>query len=336
VIFYDSKGTQVVACGDGPNIPGYINRWAKDIARIEVQERPYSYVDFDRVAFDPQETPKGYRGQEGRDHTIDTPIGKVVGVLKPTHDGAWVGSLLYATDGVRWLDPEPSLAGMEQGMFDPWDHPADNRRSILIEPNEALVASKTPTKIEIFAADSPDGPNQERLTIWDELPLRLPISEISCNPTERPYMRLDVRVGDGDWRTIETIPITDKMLNVAKRGVYGTRVLEVSCLSNGGISTWKDQPKPIPSPSKWRPDQEIVRVVARLHDGQTLEVNFNEAGGSPTNAVSFRGLALTRQAAGTYIPSGAKNLDIRDISALEIQVQDLKHPVAIPLHTPIR
>jgi len=344
VFFYDSDGKLIARCGDGPNNPGHMRPPYSSvinplsIARFEVQERPYELVQFDGISF---RAPRfaAHSGPQGREHAVESSIGKVLGVLKPTKDGAWSGYVLYAADGTRWLDPGSDalgteLAGLEYGMFNPWNQPLDDRRSILFEPNGAFSA---PTLCEIYAADSPDGPKEERLTSWDELPFRSPVTTIPCGRTTRPYMRLEVRAGGETWRTLETIAVTKRMYQAAEEGQPGTRVLEVFLHADGRIRIWADEAHPVSSTSKWQPGAQRIRVVARRLNGKTVDVNFNMSGfgGLPPHEDHYRGLEYTRQTNGTFVQSGAENIDMKDIEAFEIQVLDMKPVVSIPLHSPV-
>jgi hypothetical protein len=307
-----------------------------DIARFEVQERPYEFVRFDGVRF---EAPKvrAYAGQEGLDHAVDSPIGKAIGVLKSTKDGGWTGSVLYAADGTRWRDPGQELAGYEYGIFDPWNHPLDNRWSMLIEPNQELSESNTPTSYEVYAADSPDGPKKEELTSWNEVRFRAPMTEIGCLPTKRPYIRVEIRVGGGTWTTLETIPVTDRMRDTSESGSPGSRVLEVFFNDYGAIRIWQNETEAVRSKSRWRFDEQRIRAIAHLRDGTVADLNFNMAGFSGTDPKKnrYHGLEYTRQANGTHVQSGAKSIDMKDIASFELQAQDLKPAPSILLHSPV-
>ncbi len=340
-MFYDSKGDVVATCGDGPNNPAFagppfIARYAPaDIARLEVQERPYLFVQFDNVCFRAPDI-AACTGEEGLAREVASPIGKVIGTLKSTKDGAWTGSVLYAADGVRWLDPGPDISAYEFGMFDPWNHPLDNRWTILFAPNSQFLPSSTPTRCELYAADSPDGPNQERLTSWNELPLAHPISQIPCSPTKRPYVRLEIRVGVAKWRSLETVAVSDRIIHLAETAALGSRILEVSFHDDGSITIWRDEANPVQSQFRWRPGEQRIRVLAHLRNGSTAEADFNSGGysGSSPSQNSYRGLSYTRQTNGTLVHSGTENIDIKDIAAFDLQVQDLNPSVTIPLHSP--
>jgi hypothetical protein len=63
VYFYDVKGKVIATCGDGQNNSGYCGFYFTtaggpgDITHFEIVERPYEYVQFDEVNFDPPEFP---------------------------------------------------------------------------------------------------------------------------------------------------------------------------------------------------------------------------------------------------------------------------------------
>ena len=342
IFFYDSNGLQIASCGDGLNSPGYTRSSffthgaPLDIARFEVQERPYEFVQFDRVSFDAPQF-KAYSGQQGLDHALDSPIGKVVGVLKPTRDGPWSGTVLYSADGTRWIDPGPEFASYEYGNFDSWNNPLDERGSILFEPNHEFSSSTTPTSCEVYAVDSPDGPRKERLTSANELPFRAPVTMIPFKRTTRPYMRIEVRVGEGVWRTLDTIVEIDRLLSAAQAMPLGSRALEVFFDDDGGVRIWQGEPMPVRSKSTWHPGEQRVRAIAHMGDGTFADVNFNMAGysGVDPNAKRYRGLEYTRQSNGVKIQSGFKTIDMKDISSIELQVQDLKAAISIPVHSPV-
>jgi hypothetical protein len=341
-LFYDAKGVQIASCGDGPNNPGYggppfLARVAPaDIASYEIQERPYEFFRFDDVAFDAPSI-KAYSGSQGRDHVVVSPIGKVVGVIRPIKDGAWTSSILYAADGTRWLDPGKELATYEYGSFDPWNHPLNDVRSILFEPSIAFSPPTTPTTCEVYAADSPTGPRKERLTTWKEQPIREPITSINCLPTPRPYMRLEIRLGGGTWKTLETVGVDDRMLHAAETASPGTRILEVFIDDDGALRIWRDEREPVHAKAVWRPGKQRIRAVAHLRDGSVIDADFNMSGysGSPSNERRCRGLEYSKETNGTLVQSGAKNIDIKQIASFEIQVQDLKPVVTIPVHSPV-
>ena len=340
-LFYDSKGGLLTSCGDGPN--NAASWWGQfrpvgmptDIASYEIQERPYEFVRFNDISFEVPEV-KAYSGDQGSDHAVASPIGKVVGVLKTTRDGAWTGAVLYAADGTRWLDPGQALASYEYGQFDPWDHPLDDRMMILFEPSQGFLAQDPPTMCEVYAADSAHGPRKERLTSWNEQPFQSPTTMIGFGLTTRPYLHLDVRVGDGTWRTLETVIVTDRLLHSAETVLLGFRVLEVFLDNDGSIRIWEDEPDPVTSKSRWRPGEQRLRVIANLRKGGTTEANINMGGtsGSPPNEKGYRGLEYSRQTNGTRVQSGAKWIDLKDVASFEIQVQDLKPSVTIAIHSP--
>jgi len=345
--FYDSKGNLIASCGDGPNTPGSMGNLSQgfvvgggiargDIARYEVQERPYEFVKFDEVSFDSPKF-KAYLGRQGLDHAVDSSIGKVLGVLKTTKDGPWMGNILYSGDGTRWRDPGNDLSIYENGMFDPWNHPLDYRWNILFEPKQEFSSSTTPTTCEVYAADAPDGPRKELLSNWNEMPFRMPMTYISCKPTIRPYIHVEIRAGEGTWRTVEQIPVNERMLSSAETGSLGTRVLFVRLEEDGRIRSWVgDENSPLPQ-SSWRPNEQRIRAIARLRSGGFVDADFNMGGFSGTNPTKnrYHGLEYTRQLNGTHVQSGAKSIDIKDIESFELQVQDLKAAITIPVHSPV-
>jgi hypothetical protein len=341
VFLYDSKGVQIGTCGDGPNNPGYAGRTfirsgaPSDLARFEIRERPYEFVRFDDVSLNAPHF-AAYSGSEGFDHAVSSTVGRVVGVLKSTKDGAWSGNLLFAADGTRWIDPGNELAGYEYGLFDPWNRPQDTNLNILLERGPDPSPSSVPVNCNVYAAGREDGPNKEKLTVLNELQLRSPITQIPCKPTARPYLRIEISFGKGTWETFETIPVDTKMLATANHGSPGSRVLEVFFEEDGQVRVWKDEPDPVTLPTKLHPTAQQFRAIARLRDGKTVDVNFNMAGsgGSPPNERRYRGLEFIRQANGTMVQSGSKLINLNTVAAFELQVQEMKSAMVIPIHAP--
>jgi hypothetical protein len=342
VFFYDRKGRQIGSCGDGPNNPGYAGPFffahslPADIARFEVQERPYEFVQFDGVSFDAPQV-RAYSGQEGFDHVQDSAIGQIVGVLKSTKYGPWSGSVLYSSDGIRWVDPGPELAAFEYGQFDASNEPLGGRLNILIEPDQDLLAANAPTQCEVYAVDSPEGQRKEQLTGRNEMTLRAPMTSISCKATTRPYVRIEMRVGDGHWRTLDTIPVSEQMLGATKPASIGSMVLQVFFDDSGAIRIGKVGEGLVRSRARWRQGEDRVRVIARLRDGKAAEVDFNVSGysGLPPNEKRYRGMVYAKHADGTHLQSGFKRIDLKDISSFEVQAQGFKPPLLIPVHSPV-
>ena len=339
--FYDSSGQVIASCGDGPNNPGYARAFFSrgggptDIVRFEVQERPYEFTTFGDVNFVAPQF-KSYSGAQGFNHAVDTVAGKVVGVLRSTTVNSWEGSVLYAADGTRWIDPGQDLSPYEYGQFDPWNHPPMDQWSILFEPIEGFLPT-TPVKCDVYASDSPGGSNKEKLTSWNEMPFRTPLTMIQVKPTTRPYVRVEMQIGVGTWKQLETIEVTDRMRSAAESGSPGARVLEVFCDDTGSIRIGREEGPLVASKASWDPKVQPIRVIAHLRDGKTADVNFNMSGfgGSPPNESRYHGLEFTRQLNGTHVQSGFKNLDFKDIASFELQVQDLKPPINIPVHSPV-
>ena len=341
-LFYNSQGDVVATCGDRASGSGYAYSFflkqhgIADISRFEIQERPYEFATFEAVSFEPPHI-SAHTGSQGLDHAVDSRLGKVIGLIKPTKDGAWSGSLLYAADGTRWIDPGMQLAGYEYGQFDPWNHPLVEQWSILFEPVHEFSTASTPVTCEVYASDTPTGPKLETLTGWNEMPFRMPMTMISCKPTKHPYVQMHIRAGEGTWRTLESIVVSDHMFAAAEKGAPGTRVLEVFLDDTGSIRIWRDEQTPVTSKSTWHPGEQRIRAIAHLRDGRIAEVDFNTSGysGTPPHEQRTRGFEFTRQLNGTHVQSGFKSIDLKDILSFEIQQQDLKVPVVISLHAPV-
>ena len=345
VVFYDAKGAEITHCGDGPNNPGsagYTGRMflpsggLSEIDHYEVQERPYAFVQFDKVCLEPPLL-YAHSGKEGTDHFVETPIGNVVGLLKSTNDGPWRGNVLFAADGKRWIDPGIEMAGYEYGQFDPSNHPQDNRWNILLEPIHEFSDSTTPISCEVYAADSSDGPKKELLSSWRDIPFRTPMTTIPCSPTTRPYVRIEARVGDSVWKSLETIPVTDEMKIRAASGSPGSAAIAVSFYDNGAIKTVTNGSTYVQAKATWSPKNEQVRVVAHLKDGSIANVDFNTAGysGNDPTKNKVRGLEYSRQSNGTQVMSAGKTIDFKTIVSFDIQSQEFTHPLIINLRSPI-
>lgn len=340
-LFYDSRGTLVASCSDGPNNAGYaggmlsIRGGVSDLSRFEVRERPYKFVRFDGVSFDAPSV-KAYDGQKGLDHAESCAIGKVLGVLKPTKDGPWMGYTLYAADGTRWRDPGQDIAGYEYGSFDSWNHPLDERLDLLFAPESEFIAANTPTTCEVYASDSREGTRKEKLTSWSEMSFRGPMTSIPCKPTTRPYMRVEIRVGVGAWKTLETVAVADRVRNLAKGGAPGSNIVEVAIYDDGAIRIRKGEEKALETHAKWHPGEQRIRSIAHLIDGTIADVDFNMGGfgGAPPNERRYHGLELSWQANGAHVQSGFKRIDMMDIVSFELQVQDLRPALVIPIHSP--
>lgn len=347
VKFYNANGAVVASCGDGPNNPGYYrlgfmnHAGPKDIVRFELQERPYQFVQFDDVCFKAPRL-EAHRGSEGLARVIGSSVGQAIGILRPTKEGSWNGAVLYAADGIRWIDPGSELESLEYGGFDPWNQPLDERWNILFEPNMEILSPGVPTTCEIYAADSSFGPTREKLTAWNETPFRSPLTMITCAPTSREFLRLEVRVGTGEWRTMESIPITPAMHESAVRAAPGTRVLEVFFDDDGTIWLWRGEPEPIRSKSTYSRTEQSIRAIARLKSGATREVNFNisgtsivRIGGNSSRQVrQYRGIEVDRQASGTFVQLGSSNLKLAEIESIDLQAQDFKPAETMSIHSP--
>ena len=340
-LFFDSAGRVVATCGEGPNNPGYARRWypaptgPADIVRFEIQERPYHFVQFDGVCFDPPQF-TSYSGQQGLDHAMDSPLGEVIGVLKPTIERDWSGATLYAGDGTRWIDPGQELAAYESGHPNPVGQAQSQQWSILFRPIKTLSPS-VPVVCEVYAADSAEGAKLERLAKWNGMPLQQPITMIQCLPTKRPYIRLELQGGDGMWKKLDTIVVDPRLLQAAEKSPLGTRVFEVFYDESGSIRIWKDDEPISLSTATWDSQRQKIRAVAHMRDGTTVNVNNNMGGysGVPPNEKRFSGMEFTRQLNGTKVQSGRMSLDFKDIASFELQVQDLKPPVSISIKSPI-
>jgi hypothetical protein len=338
VLFFDSKGRQVASCSDGPNNaasfgwPNLLGSNPVDVVRFQVEERPYEFVKFDDVKFAAPRI-EGHKGAQGREYAVKAPAGTVVGVLASTQEGPWNGSVLYAPDGTRWIDPDGGLDAYEYGQFDPWNHQQWANWNVLLEPN-AQSASQAPSSCEVYAADSPNGPRQELLTLGSaSLTFRSPMTYILCKPTKRPYLRIEMKAGDGDWKTLHTVTVTEQMLHAAETAPLGTRILEVFYDDNGGVRVWRDESLPVKLQKTWRPGEQRIRTLARLRDGSVVEASTNMSGLGGTG-VGYLGLEYTRQASGVAIMLDGKSVDIRDVGAFEIQTQNFLPASATYVHSP--
>jgi hypothetical protein len=342
VFLYNATGGLVATFGDGPNNSGYAGyagfsrSGPTSVASFEIQERPYQFVRFDNICFDaPRLT--AYSGEQGMDHALNSPMGQVFGVLRSTKDGAWSGSLLYAADGTRWIDPPANLTGYEYGMHDPWDHPLDTRLNILINRSPDFARPGTPISGEIHAADSPDGPDREKLGEFNEMMLTSPVMVISCEQTKRPYLRLTLNTGGGAWRNLQHIPVTERMLHSAESGPLGEQILTIDIHEDDGTTIAASGASPIHVATEWRPNSQRIRLLGHLRSGGDLEIQQNSSGFSGTDPTKhlMRGWSVSHQANGTKMMVGFKWVSIQDFTSFDLQSQELNPATTFSVHSPV-
>lgn len=263
------------------------------VDRVDVEARPYTYVEFRNVHFNPDKAkwPDAYWGTEGEKAVSkDAATGfefRGTMVLKPKN-GFMVNAGIYAPDGKRWMDFPDS--GFAQGFQMPDTPDWRGTRYALFKISAPETSMEAGPRLDLFAASSAVEEPATASAVWStELrPSTNPVDVVMFKgPPGTKYLRARVLVPHGDWKVIGRVkpdrgpfmPLTPELKEAFKRGSVSCTVYRLIVRDNGAVESHVLPPNQI-----WRVSETALkidrakgalRVFARMKDGRRVMLSHN-------------------------------------------------------------
>ena len=200
---------------DAPQRAGISESALDQVGRIEVDSRPFSYVEFRGIHFepDPKLWGESYWGSEGERAVVDVEgIVRLNGLIRRcTEDRDWASYELFAPDGKHWRE-SPEMSSWRWNSFGP----TKGEFQGLLRWAPSLVRRGQTARVDIFASTSPEPGRglgervQSSRAFTDGTPR--PYSFDGAEPHTRfsapstPYVQFAVRVSEGKWTLAGSAP----------------------------------------------------------------------------------------------------------------------------------
>ncbi len=306
----------------------------QEVVRVEVQSRPYRWIEFSGVRFDPDPSQwePAYWGQEGFGKAVRVPgVGTLEGIVRPVAkytEGSY--GPLYAPDGKPWRGrPGPSSGGWS---FPEYVGPAPASACALFRLDPYDEKSLRRVRTTVYASTSAvpgeglgkilNGPGED-----EQLG---PVFGVPYLPDgTMPYVQFAVRPGDVEWRSSGAItPFrgalgrADQMDGVVTAGV----VYRVSLRRDGSVDTGRCPPeggyKTDSSPVRWDAGGE-ARLVAVLRSGGRQVMQANAFDGQGGRDYEF----VLSSEKGVVYSLGENPLRLADVAAFVVETRAFGAPV---------
>lgn len=327
-----------------PNVAGVAVAGLKDVARITVECRPYTYAEFSGVHYDPdaKRWPKAYWGGAGEAAVQRAGTdAELYGIFRPkiTGDG-WNAGEFFAPDGKAWREfPNPNQL---KPFFSTNSWPAgENLIAVLKLPN---VGNRT-ARVETYAADS-DEPGKG---LREKLPGLYPYStnradnQILFVRPRSQYVQFEITSTGDEWTTAGEIEpprvalktYSAQEIDAVHRGTTVIHSAITVILRPGG---WLDfyyepvQGGPNVLMQKlltWDGKQE-KRLVGKLKSGK--EVVLANNGSSSDGSIEYH--FSMSESRGPILDTYQHMTALRDIETFEVQTRSFGKPVYVSAKLP--
>jgi len=318
------------------------------VATITVETRPYIYIEFGDVHYDPEAKlwPKAYWGSEG-DKAIRRAGEEVEldGLLRSrVEQPRWKAAEFYAPDGKAWRESSnPNLMKVE---FSTSSWPAGE---YLVGVLKLPSIGDRSAMILPYAADS-DRPGEG---LRDLAPgyLQYKVNRVEVHvPFEKPpaakFVQFEVRFSSNEWKSageveVPAIPLKsltpDETALIRKGvGIYDT-AFTVLLRSNGRLDFYfqpKDgngilQQKLL----SWEPSDE-TRLIARLKGGSKLVLENNGSGESGDGTRSIDYLFNLDHESNPVLEAYKTKVALTDIRAFEVETRGFGKPIYVSATLP--
>lgn len=314
------------------------------VDKIVIEGRPFAYVEFQNVHFDPDPAKwgKSHWGSAGEATISKVPgIAQLEGVLRPHLEGnRWQTAEFFAPDGIAWREyPEP---GNLAARFSTSSWPAGEPLVGVISVDPALLNKTQNVTVEAYEASSSvpgQGLGRKLGPPWPNKFQRA----IGQTVFERPktdYVQFKLQVSDEGWKKegevkppaepLETF--TPKQLELMESGatVY-TRTFTV-CIRGSGSLDFFYQTRDGKHELKqklvtWPGDGREVRLVARLKSGERIMLHNNGASGgaSPADSGPEYIFSLDKTAE-PVLDALRSKVALKDIELFEVETRSYGKP----------
>jgi len=327
----------------------------KNLGRIEIETRPYEFVDFQRVHFDPD--PKLW----GKSYWVIQGVSKIrslpdtvslLGVLDPKVEarGGWDLANFYANDGVAWREyPEPNdlMATFSGGTW-----PEDPLIAAFKLDSKVVESGRTVT-IEAFESTSSKAGQglgaklkPDFIRTFD----RQRAQVLFARPRAE-YVQFKVQASANAWEKVgEATPPTeslrpytpeDKKQIAAGVNVY-VGAFEVVVRGSGSLDFFYKTPTD-PNVLKqnlvtWPADGREIRLMARMKTGERVHLYSNGASFSPSppsNPASTYTFRLNKDGE-AELDSFKSRVKLKDIDAFELESRSYSQPQFLVAKLPLK
>ena len=338
--------------------PGDSGNFRWPAVRVEVQARPYSWVEFSNVRYDPDPSkwPVAYWGAEGEKAASQVDGATLRAIVDPTfQEGKLTPTHVYAPDGTLWRDfPDPSSVSW------PWivdkDMPGKLLAHLRIIPAQASGQSAPDLALIQTYASQSDVPGKGLL---EELAAPRWGGESTLIPFARPASHhVQFRVSRSlPWKKVgEIAPPTSLEIDglvktlMAKKDIakdpHG-RIFDAFLViadAEGKAGYWThDNVLPGRLDTVTWPVREPgtkARVVIHMRSGESyiegmVIANLATAkSAGPWFGIDEKGKIFCETWQGT--PQRAVRVSLRDVAAFEIETQDYAPPVYLVAKVPLK
>lgn len=353
VHLYDKSGREIPIAGNSPYLADrpLSSRQFESFGQVVVESRPITYVEFRDVHFDPDPKLWGvaHWGKEGEVAEVRQPgLATLTSIseerLIDKDSLTWD---TYTPDGVRWREAPGSYMLSNRTSLNEQPYREGQSMGNLVLDSDAIASGKT-FRIEAYAADSsePGKDLHEKIAErWYDSRYGSQMGLGFLRP-RHPYVQFAVRVADSDWKHVGSVRMPIQVADGTESSL-GSKKMYVNSLSvifrpQGSLDMYYHAaPSPTadgtnvtkPNLLRWHPDDE-VRLFAKLKSGERVPISFNSWSESGREITFGRNSDKTSPVASFSEGAQVKSIDLKDVSAFEVEKRTLSTPKYLVARVP--